>query len=118
MARILIVDDSKFSRKIIRDNLEGQGHEIVGEAGDGEEALDLYQSLKPELVTMDVTMPGMDGIECLQKIKEMNPSAKVLMISAAATQGIIDKAEALNCVGFIVKPFDWQDVFEKIDEVT
>ena len=106
MANILIVDDSRISRKVLRNVLEGQGHTIVGEAGNGNEALEQYDKLHPDLVTLDITMPGMDGIEALGHIKEKDPEAKVLMITAAGQKEKMLEAIRLGCVDYILKPFD------------
>ena len=83
MANVLIVDDSRTSRRVLRDILERNGHTVLGEAVDGKEGYDMYQTLKPDVVTMDITMPGVDGIECLKLIRVHNPEAKVIMITAA-----------------------------------
>ena len=83
MANILIVDDSRTSRKILKGILEGEGYEVVGEATNGQEGYDRYVELKPDVVTMDITMPVLDGIEALKKIKSEYPDAKVVMVTAA-----------------------------------
>lgn len=82
MAKILIVDDSRTSRKILHSILEEAGYEIVGEAVDGQDAVEKFKELKPDIVTLDITMPVMDGIEALKLIKEDSPAAKVIMVTA------------------------------------
>ena len=106
MANILIVDDSRISRRVLRNSIESLGHTVIGEAGNGEDALRMYDELHPDLVTMDITMPGMDGIECLFRLREKDPNAKVVMITAAGTNDKMVKAVKYGCVDYIVKPFD------------
>lgn len=83
MAKILIVDDSKTSRKILRNILEDSGHEVVGEAINGEEAVVKYKELQPDITTMDITMPVMDGLQALKEIMDTDKNAKVVMVTAA-----------------------------------
>ena len=106
MANILIVDDSRISRRVLRGFLEDLGLHVTGEAGNGNEALALYDRLRPDLVTMDITMPGMDGIECLRRLREKDPEAKVLMITAAGQKDKMLEAVRLGCVDYVLKPFD------------
>src|ERR687886_2161123 len=82
MARVLVVDDAAFMRKMVKDALSGGGHEVVGEAGNGAEAVARYQELKPDLVTLDITMPEKDGLAALGEIIAADPSARVVMCSA------------------------------------
>lgn len=110
MARILVCDDSAFMRMMLKKALIEQGHEIVGEAGDGLEAFAAYQRLKPELVTMDITMPRMDGIEAVKKIHEFNPLARIIMVTALGQKAIITDALKAGASDFIVKPFDLEKV--------
>lgn len=81
MAKILIIDDSRTSRKILRGILEEAGHEIVDEAVDGQDGVEKYKQTKPEITTLDITMPVMDGLEALKNIKEFDSSAKVIMVT-------------------------------------
>ncbi len=106
MAKILIVDDSRTSRKILRGMLEEAGHTIVGEAVNGEEGVAQYKSLKPDLVTLDVTMPVMDGIECLKQIKAESSDAKVVMVTAAGQKSKMMEAISNGADEFVSKPFD------------
>lgn len=106
MANILIVDDSRTSRRILRSILEEDGHVVVGEATNGQEGFDQYMALKPDLVTMDITMPVMTGVESLKKIVEADSSAKVVMVSAAGQQHNMLEAVQNGAADFISKPFD------------
>lgn len=106
MAGILIIDDSRTSRRILRNILEEEGFVIVGEAANGEEGYIKYAELKPDLVTLDITMPILDGIEALKKIKNDFPEAKVIMVTAAGQKGKIVEAVKHGASEFVVKPFD------------
>ena len=117
MAKILIVDDSRTSRKILKGVLEGGGHEIIGEATNGQEGYDMYAQLKPDVVTMDITMPVMSGVESLKKIKGDFPEAKVIMVSAAGQQHNMVEAVQSGAEEFISKPFDPAQVLKIIEQV-
>ena len=117
MANILMVDDSKTSRKILRQLFEGAGHTIVGEASNGEEGFIKFKELKPDLVTMDITMPDMDGITALKAIKQCDPSAKVIMCSAMGQQAMVVESIQAGARDFIVKPFQKDRVIEAIKKV-
>lgn len=117
MAKILIVDDSRMSRKMLRTILEGSGHEIAGEAVNGQEGVKLYQELKPDVVTLDITMPEMDGISCLKAIKEQDAKAKVVMITAAGQSSKLMEALKAGAKEFICKPYEAEQVVNAIDEV-
>jgi two-component system, chemotaxis family, chemotaxis protein CheY len=106
MAKVLIADDSKLIRNIIKDELEKSGHQIVSEATNGREAVELYKKLKPDLVTMDITMDEMDGIEAIKQIKAIDKSAKIIVVSALGMDELINEAIDLGVVDFIIKPFD------------
>ena len=106
MARILIVDDEKFMRFTLKRILEMDGHEVVGEAGNGLEAVDQYVTLKPDVVTMDITMPEMDGIEAVQKICTQFPDAKVIMCSAMGQTQMVTQCLKNGARDFIIKPFN------------
>jgi two-component system chemotaxis response regulator CheY len=117
MANILIVDDSRPSRRMLRGVLETAGHVVVGEAADGAEGVDQYLALKPDLVTMDVTMPTMDGLEALEKIMEADSSAKVIMLSALGQSKKISKAVRLGATEYIVKPYEADQLIAAIQKV-
>ncbi|NLM12506.1 MAG: response regulator [Epulopiscium sp.] len=105
MKRVLIVDDAQFIRGTLKLMLEKNGFEVVGEAEDGYEAVNMYMALKPDIVTMDITMPDMDGIEALKKIKEFDKDANVVMITALGQEAFVKESIMLGAKGFIVKPF-------------
>ena len=103
--RVLVVDDAAFMRMMVKDILSKNGYEIVGEAENGMKALEKYQELKPDLVTMDITMPEMDGITAVKEIKKVDPAAKVVMCSAMGQQAMVIEAIQAGARDFIVKPF-------------
>jgi len=106
MARVLVVDDAAFMRKVLADALRGGGHEIVGEAADGNEALARYQELRPELTTLDITMPEKDGLATLKELIALDPTARVIICSALGQEGKVIEALRLGARDFVVKPFD------------
>lgn len=116
-ARILIVDDAAFMRMMLADILTAKGHEIVGEAGDGEEALRLYKELKPDLVTMDIVMPEKDGIDAVSEIIKVDPEANIVVISAVGQERLIEKAIRSGARGFIVKPFNPTQVVKEVNRI-
>ena len=105
MAKILIVDDAAFMRMMIKDILTKNGYEIAAEAENGQKAIEKYQETNPDLVLMDITMPEMDGIQALKKIKEVDAGAKVIMCSAMGQQAMVIEAIQSGAKDFIVKPF-------------
>ena len=117
MGRILIVDDTLFMRTLLKNILFSGGHDIVGEAGDGDEATAKYQELKPDLVTMDVVMPKVNGIEALKGIKTIDPNAKVVMCTAVGQEQMVKLAIKTGAKGYIVKPFQAPKVLEEIKNV-
>jgi two-component system chemotaxis response regulator CheY len=112
--RILIVDDAAFMRMMIRDILTKNGYEVCGEANDGAQAIEKFKELHPDLVTMDITMPEMDGIQALKEIKKIDPNAKVIMCSAMGQQAMVIDAIQAGAKDFIVKPFQADRVIEAI----
>lgn len=117
MGRILIVDDTLFMRTLLKNILFSGGHDIVGEAGDGDEAITKYQELKPDLVTMDVVMPKVNGIEALKGIKSFDPNAKVVMCTAVGQEQMVKLAIKTGAKGYIIKPFQAPKVLEEIKNV-
>lgn len=113
---VLVVDDASFMRMMIKDILEKNDYEIAGEAKDGQEAVDLYKELSPDLVTMDITMPEMDGITALKEIKTFDPSAKIIMCSAMGQQAMVIDSIQAGAKDFIVKPFQAERVLEAINK--
>lgn len=112
--RILIVDDAAFMRMMIKDILTKNGFEVVGEAVDGAQAVEKYKETSPDLVTMDITMPEMDGITSLREIKKFDPNAKIIMCSAMGQQAMVIDAIQAGAKDFIVKPFQADRVLEAI----
>ena len=104
--RVLIVDDALIIRRRIRDIAESVGWQVAAEAVDGEQAVTFYQQHRPDLVTMDIVMPQLDGVAALEQIKEYDPTAKVAMVSAVDQRDKLSQCIGLGAVDFIVKPFD------------
>ncbi|WP_071459546.1 response regulator [Bacillus massilinigeriensis] len=117
MARILIVDDAKFMRVTLSKILKQAGHEVVGEAENGKIAVELFRELKPDIVTMDITMPEMCGLEAVKAIRGEHPDAKIIMCSAMGHQKIIVEAIEAGAKDFVVKPFVESVVLDSIDRV-
>ena len=117
MTRVLIVDDASFMRMMIKDILQKNGFDVVGEAANGIEAVNLYKKEKPHVVTMDITMPDMDGIEAVKEIKSFDPAAKVIMCSAMGQQSMVMDAIKSGARDFIVKPFQADRVIEDLKEI-
>ncbi len=114
MARILVVDDAAFMRKMVSDALTKGGHEVVGEAGNGTEAVTRFQELKPELTTLDITMPEKDGLTALREIIEHRPRARVIMCSALGQESKVLESIKLGARDFVVKPFQAERVLEAV----
>lgn len=117
MAKILIVDDSKTSRKILRNILEDNGHEVIGEAINGKEAVSKYTELHPDITTMDITMPEMDGLEALKEIISIDKNAKVVMVTAAGQKTKMVDAVKYGASEFLTKPFEAEQIIEIIERV-
>lgn len=115
--RILITDDALFMRVTLKNILTQNGYEVVGEAQNGAEAVKLYGELKPDLVTMDITMPEMDGLEALKKIKEADPGATVVMCTAMGQKNMVVEAIQNGAKDFIVKPFQPERVLEAVGKL-
>ena len=114
MARVLVVDDAAFMRKMVSDALAKGGHEVVGEAGNGVEAISQFQALKPDLMTLDITMPEKDGLAALADIMAADPTAKVVMCSALGQESKVLEAIKLGAKDFVVKPFQPDRVIEAV----
>ncbi|MCW3135662.1 MAG: response regulator [Canidatus Methanoxibalbensis ujae] len=117
MARILVVDDAAFMRVLLKNILKSGGHEVVGEAENGIEALEKYEELKPDLVTMDIVMPHLDGIETTRSIIKIDPKARIVMCTAVGQQAKVLEAIKAGARGYIVKPFQADKVLEEIEKV-
>ena len=117
MAKFLIVDDAAFMRNMLKDILVKEGHEVVGEAGSGEEAVLKYEQLRPDIVTMDIVMPGMDGLEAVRGIIKADPNAKIIMCSALGQQQMVIDALQAGAKEYIVKPFQPLIIVETLKKV-
>ena len=116
--RVLIVDDTLFMRSMIREILTGSGRfEVVGEAGNGREAVERYRESEPDLVTMDIVMPEMDGIEATKAILREHPEARVVMCSALGQEALVIESIAAGAKDFIVKPFSAEKVLDVLESV-
>jgi len=117
--KVLIVDDALFMRAMIRDILENSGrYEVAAEASNGEESVARYRELRPDLVTMDIVMPQMDGIEACREILKFHPKAKVVMCSALGQEALVIESIAAGAKDFIVKPFSAEKVLKVLDSVS
>ncbi|MBU5454624.1 MULTISPECIES: response regulator [Eubacteriales] len=117
MTRVLIVDDASFMRMMIKDILQKNGFDVIAEASNGLEAVELYKKERPDVVTMDITMPDMDGIEAVKQIRAFDPNAKIIMCSAMGQQSMVMDAIKSGAKDFIVKPFQADRVLEAIRKV-
>ena len=110
MARVLIADDASFMRQMIREIIEPEGYEVVGEASDGVEVVEQYHELHPDLVMMDIVMPNRSGIDAVKGIVAMDPTARVVMCSALGQETLVTEAIQAGAKDFIVKPFKPESV--------
>lgn len=117
MYKILLVDDAGFMRKMIQTYLTKANYTDFLEAGDGMQAVELFAQNKPDLVILDITMPNMSGIEVLAKIKEIDPSAKVIMCSAMGQETMVMEAIKLGALDFIVKPFKQERIIQTVSKI-
>ena len=115
--RVLVCDDAIFMRAMISDILSGAGYEVVGEAETGVQAIERYKALTPDLVTMDIVMPDMGGIEAVREIVKNHPDAKILMCSAMGQQALVVEAIQAGAKDFVVKPFQPARVLEAVQRV-
>ncbi|HET6373422.1 MAG TPA: response regulator [Candidatus Polarisedimenticolia bacterium] len=117
-ARVLIVDDALFMRSMLRDILAGtQRYEVVGEAGDGREAIEKYETLHPDIVTMDIVMPEMDGIEAIRQILGKDPRATIVVCSALGQEALVIESIGAGARDFIVKPITPEKVIKVLDKI-
>ena len=116
MARVLVVDDAAFMRKMVTDALTKGGHDVIGEAGNGTEAVDRWQELRPDLTTLDITMPEKDGLAALKEIIAVDPGAKVVMCSALGQESKVLESIKLGAKDFVVKPFQADRVLSAIEK--
>ena len=117
MATVLVVDDAAFMRMMLKDILTKGGYDVVGEAADGNEAVAKYNELKPDLVTLDITMPNKDGLQALKEIRANDPNATCILCSAMGQQAMVIDAIQAGAKDFVVKPFQPDRVLESIHKV-
>ena len=117
MAKCIIVDDSKFMRKIISDILVNGGHTVAGEADNGQGGIDLYEKEKPEFLTMDITMGGKDGINAVKEIKRKYPDSKIIVVSALNENTIKMNDEDVNADVYLTKPFTKEELLSLVDKI-
>ena len=117
MKSVLIVDDSRVSRRMLRNMLESVGFSVAGEAINGKEGFELYKKLSPDVVTMDITMPEMNGIDSLKLMKEYDPDAKVIIITAAGQNEKRAEAEENGADAFVTKPYDNKEIIDTINSI-
>jgi two-component system chemotaxis response regulator CheY len=116
MARILVVDDAAFMRRMVIDVLQSGGHEVVGEAVNGNEALERFQELRPDVTTLDITMPEKDGLTALREIMAVDPAARVVMCSALSQESKVLEAVKAGARDFIAKPFQAGRVLSAVEK--
>lgn len=116
MATVLIADDSMFMRKRLGDILSSAGHDVIGEAEDGEEAIHMFRQLQPDLVMLDITMPERNGIGALNHIMATTPEAKVIMCSALGEETVVQECVETGAKAFVVKPFDPDEVISAVGD--
>lgn len=117
MKKLMIVDDAQFMRMSIKQMLQGVAVEVVAEAGDGIEALAHFKTAKPDVITLDVTMPNMSGIETLEAIRKLDKDVKIIMVTAMGNKQVVAEAVMLGATSFIVKPFEKSKLIEVIEAV-
>ena len=115
--KVMLVDDTKFMRMMLANILKPKGFEIVAEAGDGLEAIEAYKKHKPDLVTMDIVMPNMEGIEAVRNICTDDSNAKIIMVTAVGQEHKVKEAIQAGAKGYIVKPFKAPQVFEEVEKI-
>jgi len=117
MAKVMVVDDAVFMRMTIKKMLEAHGHSVIGEAGNGVEAVKKYVEIKPDVVLLDITMPEMNGVDALKRIKEVDAKAKVIICSAMGQQAMVAQAIQSGAKDFVVKPFEEGRLVAAVDRV-
>ena len=117
MIKVIIVDDSRIFRKMLKAVFVENGDEVIGEAGNGQELLDMLENCTPDLITLDITMPVMDGIEALKQLLDYDSDAKIIMITAAGQQAKLIDALKIGAKKFITKPFEKEEIIKNVEEV-
>lgn len=116
MAKVLLTDDSAFMRMQLKESLSKLGHEVIGEAENGLDAIEKYEELNPELITMDITMPEMNGVDAVKEIRKRNTDVKIIMCSAMGQKNMVLEAIQAGANDFIVKPFSMERIKEAIEK--
>ena len=116
MAKVLVADDSDAIRQVLRDILDIGSHEVIGEAIDGEQAIEKFNELHPEILILDLAMPKKDGLMVVEEIMARNPSAKIILITASDNQAVIKDCLDAGALSFISKPFDFDNVLKIISD--
>lgn len=117
MATVLITDDAAFMRMQLKDYITKLGHEVIGESENGKDAIEKCKELQPDLITMDITMPEMDGVEAVKEIKKINADVKIIMCSAMGQQSMVLDAIQAGASDFIIKPFNFERIKEALDKI-
>lgn len=114
--KIMVVDDSRIAQLQLQEVLSGTDYEVVSCCQNGEDALEQYDKIHPDLVTMDIVMPGMDGLDAARLLMQSHPDARVLMVSSLAYDDTIDEANKIGAKGFVYKPFDQEQLLKALDQ--
>ena len=117
MARFVIIDDSKLARTFLKNILTGAGHEVVAEGSTGLEGFDLYNQHKPDIITLDMIMPVFSGLDCLKKLMEVEPEAKVVMVTSVGKDSFIEEAMSVGAKAVILKPIQEAGVLSVVESV-
>lgn len=117
MRKVLVVEDAPFIREMIKDILESHDYQVVGEASNGLEAIEKYESLRPDVVLMDILMPGMDGLSAITKIKDIDANAKIIIVSALVKETLRKEALRAGAAEFVAKPFQVEKLLEAMKSV-
>ena len=118
MKTVLIVDDIPFVRKTLKQILSSHGYKVVGEAANGEEAIHLYRETQPDVVTMDLVMPTLNGVEATKRIMKFDPNATIVILSSMMQENLITEAILAGAKDYIVKPFQTEEVLKVMETVT
>lgn len=117
MKRVLVVDDAAFMRISIRNIISKNGYQVVGEAGNGAEAVQKYTELRPDITTMDITMPDVNGLDALKQIRKIDPGAVIIMVSALGQESMVRDAVMAGAKGFVVKPFKEETIMAALSKL-